>query len=283
MSSPYLSPTLTPAQIDASLERPVYDQKAKREIPTYVLVQKPTSWLIPVAKDKRIRTGAEYQELLTRLVEDVKVRGVQQPIIAVAKGDAAQVVDGETRRIAALIAHCETVPICMYEKELSESDLVMAQLQSGALRQDFSDLDLAEMYHELMALNGWNQAQLARNIQAPASKVSKILAVSSNLCVEVREMGIAPRAAYQISRLTDVPMQIDFAKKVRDGIWSVEAVEQRVQSILSNGKRERKPKPWTVKAANATATIKGNLIEGIDALIAALKKKRNEGPDPLPA
>ena len=68
----------------------------------YVLVHKPASWLLPVRNDKRLRTGADWQGHFAAFTDDVRNRWVQQPIIAVTEAETARVVDGETRRQAAL-------------------------------------------------------------------------------------------------------------------------------------------------------------------------------------
>ena len=167
--------------------RSVYSSQPKGPL-TYVLVHRHPSWLLPVANDKRTREGNDYQQHFANFFADVKTRGVQQPLIAVVDGEMARVIDGETRRQAALLAGIDSIPILVYQDALTGNDLVIAQLQANAQRRDFTELELAAIYAELMKLNNWSQADLARNIHVSPGRVSKILAISMNLCTEVQAM-----------------------------------------------------------------------------------------------
>ena len=122
-------------------DHPLYDPKSQRPIQTYVLVHKPPAWLLGVQVDKRVRSGPDYAEFFPRFVADLRLRGVLVPIIAVRRGEVAEVLDGETRRLAALMAGCATVPILVYDQQLAESDLIVAQLQANEMRLDFTDLE----------------------------------------------------------------------------------------------------------------------------------------------
>ncbi|HZZ78772.1 MAG TPA: ParB/RepB/Spo0J family partition protein [Gemmataceae bacterium] len=247
------------------------------------LVHKHPAWLLPVAKDKRNRTGSEYQEYFERFTADVKEHGVLQAVIAVEEGEVARVIDGQTRVLAALLAGLESIPILIYSAELTESQVEMAKLVSNAQRRDFTDAELAPIYLDLMSLNSWNQAQLAAHIHASPAKVSKVLAISKNLCPEVQAMvtagEVAPRAAYAISRLSDVPAQIDLAKKCKDGFLCVEGIEHQVSKAL--GKRDKKPKPMKIVSNGVTLLFNGKVIDAWKAVRAAMdeavKKLEREG------
>lgn len=132
-------------------------------------------------------------------------------------------------------------------------------------------------------------AELARLIHANPGTISRCISISTKLCDAVKQMvieGLAPRAAYAISRIADAPTQIDLASQVRDGILSVEGCEHRVQTHVSASKRE-KPKTHTLKVGNGTAIIKGSLTEGLETMIGKLqellKAIRKRGDDPLTA
>lgn len=237
----------------------------------YILVHKPPSWPLPVRNDKRTRTGAEYQAYFANFTADVKARGVQQPVIAVTEGEAGRIVDGETRRQAALLAGLDSIPILLYQRELSEAELVIAQLQANAQRRDFTPLELAAVYQELMRLNSWNQAQLARAIHVSPAQVAKILAISTKLCPEVQAMVVAgelpPRGAYALTRLAEMPQQLELAKKAVTLPMDVESIEGAVNKLLGNG-RKNASKPVKFSACGITGTIKGDPVPTFKAFIA---------------
>ena len=66
--------------------------------PACTLVQTHPAYLIPVEKDLRTRDGADYKARFDRFLDDVRERGVQQPIIGYRVAERVQVLDGETRR-----------------------------------------------------------------------------------------------------------------------------------------------------------------------------------------
>jgi|GEM_PF-3301961 len=256
----------------------------------YILVHKHPSWLLPVRNDKRTRTGAEYQGYFANFTADVKARGVQQPVIAMTEGDAARVVDGETRRQAALLAGLDSIPILLYQRELSEAELAVAQLQANAQRRDFTPLELAAVYQELMRLNGWSQSQLAHAIHVSPGRVAKVLAISTRLCAEVRELviaGLPPRAAYALSRLQG-PQQVELARKAVEVPWAVETVEAKVAALLGNNKKA-KAKPLKLKLDGVQMVASNPSLDGLQAfaerLLAALKRlaKDGDGVEYLPA
>jgi ParB/RepB/Spo0J family partition protein len=259
----------------------------------YILVHKYPSWLLPVRNDKRTRTGADYQAYFANFTADAKARGVQQPVIAVTEGDAARVVDGETRRQAALLAGLDSIPILLYQRELSEAELTIAQLQANAQRRDFTPLELAAVYQELMRLNAWNQSQLARAIHVSPGHVAKVLAISTKLCDEVQEMVAAgklqPRAAYALTRLADHARQIEIARRAVELPMSVETVEEIVEKELNSNKKLLKAKLTKFSMCGITGTIKGNPLEALKSLhakIAEVLKRVERDPalmDVLPS
>lgn len=234
----------------------------------YILVHKQPSWLFPVRNDKRTRTGAEYQLHFANFTADIKANGVLQPLIAVSEGEAARVVDGETRRQAALLAGLDSIPILLFQRELSESELVVAQLQSNAQRKDFTPLELASIYAELIRLNGWTQAELARHIHASAPQVAKVLAISTKLCADVQAMvtagDLAPRAAYALTRLPE-QQQVELARRAVSVPMAVESVEEAVAKLLG-GSKQGSHKPVKFCVCGVTGTIKGNPLEALKAL-----------------
>jgi len=156
--------------------------------PACVLEQIHPARLIPVEKDLRSRDGPEYKAMLDRLVADIRERGVIQPILAYRVKDRAQVIDGETRRFASLMAgNCESVPVLVYEQKPSAEEMLVGQLQCNACRSDMTTLEYGQVYQRLMIDHGWTQTQLGERLHVSQSDVSKTLAISSNLAEPLKE------------------------------------------------------------------------------------------------
>ncbi|MDE2509179.1 MAG: ParB/RepB/Spo0J family partition protein [Planctomycetota bacterium] len=243
--------------------------------------------ILAVAKDIRDRTTPEYRDFFDRLVADIRERGVQVPLIAYREGERVRILDGETRRLAALMAGVEMAPVLLYDEEPDEADLKLAQLLVNTLRRDNTPLERATVYQELMQAKGWTQADLARHVHATPAQIAKDLAISNRCCETVREYVAAgtlkPRAAYAISRLPDPSQQAELAKKAVALPMSVESIEEAVNRLLGT-KKAKKPQPMKLAYGSVTATVTGDVVEGLKAFIAktgeALRRIERDGADP---
>ncbi len=241
------------------------------------------SKLLHVLNDLRDRNSPENREFEQRLIPDVAENGIRVPLIGYEEGDSIRLIDGETRFRALLLGPRETAQVLLYAEKPSEAEVKLAGLLCNSMRQDMGDLEYARVYAELMKLNGWTQAELGRRTHTHASTITKRLAISSKLSPEVQAMVAAgevpPRAAYAISRLSEVPVQIALADKVRRGLLCVEGVESQVIKLL--GKRDAKAKPMKLSHGGVTAVVKGaGAIEAIQAFMAkvadAIKRLQRE-------
>lgn len=210
---------------------------------TPTIIHIPPSELLFPETDLRESRDPEH---IANLAAAMQREGFTGTILARRVAGGVQAIWGWTRCLAALQARLPSVPVQLMERELTSSDILMLQLDEQELRVDFKPLEVAKGYQELMRLNGWTQGELARRRRKSASHVAKVLAISKNACPEVQALVAAgllpPRAAYHISRLSDIPTQIDLAKKVKEGSLCVEAAEEHVARLLGNGKA-KKPKP----------------------------------------
>jgi len=213
--------------------------------PACTLVQTHPAYLIPVEKDLRTRDGADYKARFDRFLDDVRERGVQQPIIGYRVGERVQVLDGETRRQGALLAGCESVPVLVYELKPSPEEMLVGQLQANALRSDMTPLEYAQVYQRLMIDHGWTQTQLAERLHVSAGDVSKTLAISSGLADALKERvaagTLAVSVAYALTKLRDHGQQIALADEANQRQWKRDTVEARVKQML--GKRIVKQRP----------------------------------------
>ncbi len=260
--------------------------------PQPVLEHVHPSRLLPVLNDLRDREAPDYLDFFhNRLVPDIRERGVQMPLIAYWDGEMARLVDGMTRYLAALMAAVQAVPVLVYAHKPDDKALPLASLLANSLRRDMTPLELAGVYQELTRLNGWSQAELARHARVSPAHVAKVLAISTKLCPEARELvaagKLSPRAAYALTRLPE-QQQANLARKAVDFPLAVESVEEAVSKLLDNG-RKPKAKPLKLRFDGICMTVINPTTDGLQAFfergLAAVKKlgKDGDGPEFLPA
>jgi ParB/RepB/Spo0J family partition protein len=241
--------------------------------------------LLPVLNDLRARSGQEYQDFFQRLVADIRARGVQVPIIAYREAAKLRVIDGETRRQAALLAGAESIPVLVYEHKPEDKAILLAQLLANSMRLDMNPLEYAATYQQLMQLNNWTQAELAKQVQVSAGQVARVLAISTRLSAEVQTMvaagDLSPRAAYALTRLPE-QQQLELAKKAVTLPMAVESIEDAVGKLRGNG-RKAKAKPLKLKLDGVQIVATNPTIEGLQAFfergLAALRRLAKDGDD----
>lgn len=238
------------------------------------------STLHPNPDDKRDRTTPEYREWEYTLSQDVKERGIKNPILAMRSGDKLVILAGMTRWKAALLAGLQAVPVLVQDRPLTRGEMLLEQLLENELRKGFSDLERAELYAELMQENGWTPAELARALKVSPGHISKVMAVSRRLPEDLRaligsgEGKLGPSVAYQLSRLNDESEMRALAEKFIKGLLKRDSLEALVSSRL--GKRQPKAKPVKVSLPGVTLLIAvadlGKLLSVIELLTGAVRK-----------
>lgn len=238
------------------------------------------SALLPNPHDKRDRTTPEYREWEYALSQDVRERGVKNPILAMRQGDKLVILAGMTRWKSALLAGLESIPVLVQDRPLSRGEMLKEQLLENEMRRDFSDLERAELYAELMQENRWTPAELARALKISPAQVSKVMSVSRRLPEDLRaligtgEGKLGPSVAYQLSRLKDEAEMRELAEKFIKGLLKRDSLEAVVISRL--GKKQPKAKPVKVCLPGVTMMIAvadvGKLLGMIELLTGAVRK-----------
>lgn len=251
--------------------------------PQPVLERPHPSLLAAPHYDLRVRTGSDYQGMFHRLTADIAARGVQVPIIAYRESPRLRVIDGETRRQAALLAGVDSVPVLVYAEKPDDKAILLGQLLANSMRLDMTPLEYAATYQQLMKANGWSQAELAKNVHASPAQVAKVLAISTKLCDQAQALvasgDLSPRAAYALTRLPDHQQQAELARKAVDLPMAVESVEEAVNKLL--GGKKAKAKPLKLRLDGVQMVASNATLENLQAfgerLVAAVKRLVKDG------
>ena len=184
------------------------------------------------------------------------------------KDSLFRALTGWTRTLASRRAGKATIPGFVLDRPLHEAEQEMEKLLENEMRHDFTPLELARIYQRLMQLNGWSQAELAKNVHASPPQVAKVLAISTKLCDQVQALvasgDLSPRAAYSLTRLPDHQQQAELARKAVELPMAVESVEEAVNKLLGNGRRV-KSKPLKLKLDGVQMTASNPTLDGLQA------------------
>lgn len=95
---------------------------------------------------------------LAELAESIKAQGVIQPIVVRSKGERYEVVCGERRYRASLMASVETIPACI--RELSDEDAEEFAITENLQRKDVLPMEEARAFNRLIESNRYDIASL---------------------------------------------------------------------------------------------------------------------------
>lgn len=102
------------------------------------------------------------EEALQELADSLRRDGMQEPILVRQKGDRYQLVGGERRVRASVMADLERIPAIV--REVDDKDMLKLSLIENVQREDLNAIELAQAYHRLIEEYRWTQEQLAAEV-----------------------------------------------------------------------------------------------------------------------
>ena len=113
------------------------------------------------------------EEALQELSESIRRDGVQEPVIVRQVGDIFELVSGERRVRASIMAGLDKVPaVC---RDISDRDMLKLGLIENIQRQDLNTIELAQAYQQLMLEFSWTQEEMAREVGKNRATIANVL------------------------------------------------------------------------------------------------------------
>jgi ParB family transcriptional regulator, chromosome partitioning protein len=211
---------------------------------------------------------ADIQEL----AENIKSFGVLVAVILIVSDERYQLIDGERRLRAALLAGLKKVPAVILDAKPSQRDLLKLQLTINCMRKDLNPLEKAEAYRRLMDEQKSSVTELAAELAVSKALITRYLS-HLTLPEEAKSLlqsgELSSSAAYALSRLSVEDQKAALSKGV--------ALPSRdeLQALAS----ESGPKPKTAKSRcvmfnmpEGVVSIRSNDAIGVEGLISLLSE-----------
>ena len=113
------------------------------------------------------------EEALQELADSIKRDGIQEPVIVRQSQGQYELVSGERRVRAAVMADLERIPaIC---RPVSDQDMLKLGLIENIQREDLNAIELAQAYESLIQEFGWTQEELAEEVGKKRTTVTNTL------------------------------------------------------------------------------------------------------------
>lgn len=181
------------------------------------------------------------EESLGELAESVKRTGIQEPLIVRRVNDEFQMVCGERRCRAAIMAGLEHVPALV--RDIADGDMLMYGLIENIQREDLNAIELAYAYKELMENYGWTQDQVAEQIgkkRATVANTLRLLQLPEVIQEQVADGSLTMGHARALAGLSNTNRQLALARKIIDQGLSVRQAEKLAAEESAGPKRHRK-------------------------------------------
>ena len=214
------------------------------------------------------------EDALKELSSSIKEHGVFQPIIAKKSIKGYEIIAGERRVKASIMAGLETIPAII--RDFSDQDMMEIALLENLQRENLNALEEALAYKKLLDELSLTQDQLAKRLGKSRSHITNMLGLLS-LPEEVKDKIVTGKIsmghARVLSKMSDIEKIKELADRiVKEGlsVREIESIVQdehkytkkNIQSRTKNTNNEYKAVEESLSEMFGTKTkIKNNKIE----------------------
>ena len=148
------------------------------------------------------------------------------------------------------MAGLTTITAVVMDDVLEPGELLAMQLVENAVREDLRPIEQAKAFRALMDRNGWTVRQVAQELAIDHSNVVRALALlklPEEVQASVEAGSIAPRTAYELTKIADPIEQAEVAREAAAGLLKRDDVARRAsRPSKSGGRGSSKAKPRKV-------------------------------------
>ncbi len=173
---------------------------------------------------------------LNELADSIKQHGIIQPLILRTLGDKYEIIAGERRYRAAIIAGLYSVPSIIVDKDDDESAEIA--IIENIQRKDLTPIEEAKSYKKLLN-KGITQEEIAQKLGVTQPTIANKLRLL-NLTEEVQDAllynKISERHARGLLRLESSEQQINMLNRIINEKINVKQTEEEIDKLLGYSK-----------------------------------------------
>ena len=223
------------------------------------------------------------EDSINELSDSIKEHGVIQPIVVRSMGDKYEIIAGERRYKASLLAGKTTIPAVI--TNLNDKDSAEVALIENVQRKDLTPIEEAISYKKILDMGYLTQEELAIKLGKSQSTIANKLRLL-NLDEEVQEAvldeKISERHARSLLKLNDFNDQKKMVKMIIENRMTVRKTDEEIAKLLNNNQNDDgevnvlKPtfidNPFNVKRIipekiNPVEVNKNNLMPSIEPIV----------------
>ena len=178
------------------------------------------------------------EEALEELADSIRRDGVQEPVLVRQVQGVYQLVSGERRVRASIMADKPTIPaIC---RDVSDADMLKLGLIENIQREDLNAIELARGYQQLITEFEWTQEELAGQVgkkRATVTNTLRLLNLPSDVQRCVADQQISMGHARALLALDSPQAQSAACRKI-----IAEGLSVRQTEKLTSPQQQKKPR-----------------------------------------
>lgn len=183
------------------------------------------------------------EESLQELADSIRRDGVQEPVLVRKSGDHYELISGERRVRASILADKKLIPaVC---REVSDRDMLKLGIIENIQREDLNAMETAQGYQDLMDEFGWTQEEVSREVgkkRATVANMLRLLNLPETVQAMVADGSLSMGHARALLSIESVSGQINAARKIVTEGLSVRQAEKLATEQKGSAKPPA-PKP----------------------------------------
>ena len=200
-------------------------------LPEKEIHELPISELVPNADQPR---KSFDEDSLATLAESIKNLGIFQPIVVRKQKNKYQIVAGERRYRAAIIAGLETVPVIV--KKYNTEEMTEVALVENLQREGLDPIEEALAYQGLMDTYKQTQEMISARLGRSRSYIAnmvRLLKLCDSVQKDLIEGDLTVGQARPLLALRSAAQQVEAAERIKEGELSARQAEQLVKAMMS--------------------------------------------------
>ena len=175
------------------------------------------------------------EEEILDLSDSIKEHGVIQPLVVRSIGDKYEIIAGERRYKASVLAGKETVPVII--KNLNDKESAEVALIENIQRKNLTPIEEALSYKKILDMGYLNQVKLAERLGKSQSSIAnkiRLLNLSDEVQEALLENKISERHARSLLKLSTNKLQNELLEKIITERLTVRKTDEEINKIIKN-------------------------------------------------
>ncbi len=187
--------------------------------------------ILPNRFQPRIKFG---EEKINELAESIRKYGVIQPIIVRSIGDKYEIIAGERRYKASIMAGLREIPAII--NNLDDKDSSEIALIENVQRENLTPIEEAISIKKILDMGGKTQEQIAEKLgmsQAGLANKLRLLNLEESVQEALLEKKISERHARSLLRISDTIKQKEMLNRIIKERMTVKKLDEEIQKMIT--------------------------------------------------